>query len=418
MQRCCCLPAASLLLLQLVFLVGRLLGGARGSVRHAYLTCAARAAAVAWGPGVPLSLEEVEVAPPSPMEVRVKVLFTSICHTDLSAWKGECEAQRKYPRILGHEAAGVVESVGEGVEGLAPGDHVVPIFTGECEKCVYCKSDKTNLCGTYRVDPLKSSMVYDDGTRFSVVDQASGQRRPVYHFLNTSTFTEYTVLDAACAVKINPEAPLQRMCLLSCGISTGVGAAWNTANVSARSTVAVFGLGAVGLAVAEGARLRGATRIIGVDVNPSKFTKGKEMGITDFIDPNDICDKPVHEVIREMTDGGVDYSFECTGINDVLREAFLSTHDGWGLTVVLGIHSTPKMVPLHPMELYGRRITGCVFGDFKGKSQLPDLVDKCVNGEVNINFDGFITHKMPFSYINKAFRLLEEGKSLRCLLSL
>lgn len=308
--------------------------------------------------------------------------------------------------------------MGEGVEGLAPGDHVVPIFTGECEKCVYCKSDKTNLCGTYRVDPLKSSMVYDDGTRFSVVDQPSGQRRPVYHFLNTSTFTEYTVLDAACAVKINPQAPLQRMCLLSCGISTGVGAAWNTANVSARSTVAVFGLGAVGLAVAEGARLRGATRIIGVDVNPSKFTKGKEMGITDFIDPNHIGDKPVHEVIREMTDGGVDYSFECTGINDVLREAFLSTHDGWGLTVVLGIHSTPKMVPLHPMELYGRRITGCVFGDFKGKSQLPDLVDKCVNGEVNINFDGFITHKMPFSDINKAFRLLEEGKSLRCLLSL
>lgn len=390
-------------------------GGGGGRGRGKPITCKA---AVAWGPGVPLSLEEVEVAPPSPMEVRVKVLFTSICHTDLSAWKGECEAQRKYPRILGHEAAGVVESVGEGVEGLAPGDHVVPIFTGECEKCVYCKSDKTNLCGTYRVDPLKSSMVYDDGTRFSVVDQASGQRRPVYHFLNTSTFTEYTVLDAACAVKINPEAPLQRMCLLSCGISTGVGAAWNTANVSARSTVAVFGLGAVGLAVAEGARLRGATRIIGVDVNPSKFTKGKEMGITDFIDPNDICDKPVHEVIREMTDGGVDYSFECTGINDVLREAFLSTHDGWGLTVVLGIHSTPKMVPLHPMELYGRRITGCVFGDFKGKSQLPDLVDKCVNGEVNINFDGFITHKMPFSDINKAFRLLEEGKSLRCLLSL
>ncbi|CAD6212365.1 unnamed protein product [Miscanthus lutarioriparius] len=388
--------------------------GGAGGTRGKAIKCKA---AVAWGPRVPLSLEEVEVAPPGPLEVRVKVLLTSICHTDLSAWKGENKVHRKYPRILGHEAAGVVESVGEGVEGLAPGDHVVPIFTGECEKCVYCKSDKTNLCGTYRVDPFKTTMVHDNGTRFSVVDRQSGVRQPVFHFLNTSTFTEYTVLDAACAVKISPKAPLEKMCLLSCGITTGVGAAWNSADVSAGSTVAVFGLGVVGLAVAEGARLRGAARIIGVDVNPAKFTKGKEMGVTDFVDSK-ACDKPVHEVISEMTDGGVDYSFECTGINDVLREAFLSTHDGWGLTVMLGIHSTPKMVPLHPMELYGRRIIGCVFGDFKGKSQLPDFVDKCVNGEVNINFDGFITHKMPFSDINKAFQLLEEGKSLRCLLNL
>ncbi|KAJ1262534.1 hypothetical protein BS78_09G115600 [Paspalum vaginatum] len=390
-------------------------------------------AAVAWAPGEPLVIEEVEVAPPERLEVRVKVLFTSICHTDLSAWKGENELHRKFPRILGHEAAGVVESVGEGVDGLTPGDHIVPIFTGECGECVYCESDKTNLCRTYRVDPLKGTMLSDNGTRFSVVDK-SGLRQPVYHFLNTSTFTEYTVLDAACAVKVNQKAPLEKMYLLSCGISTGVGAAWNTANVSAGlllqysglvllvsnagSTVAVFGLGAVGLAVVEGARLRGAARIIGVDINPKKFTKGKEMGVTDCIDSK-TCDKPVHEVIGEMTNGGADYSFECTGFNDVLREAFVSTHDGWGLTVVLGIHATPEMMPLHPMELFdGRRITGCVFGDFKGKSQLPDLVDKCINGEVNINFDAFITHKMPFSDINKAFQLLEEGKSLRCLLSL
>lgn len=193
---------------------------------------------------------------------------------------------------------------------------------------------------------------------------------------------------------------------------------WNTANVSKGSTVAVFGLGPVGLAVAEGARLRGADRIIGIDINQEKFTKGKEMGITDFINSKACC-KPVHEVIREMTDGGVDYSFECTGILDVLRQAFVSTHDGWGLTVLLGIHPTPRMLPLHPMELFdGRRITGCIFGDFKGKSQLPPLVDKCMQGEVKINFDGFITHEMPFSEINKAFQLLEEGRSLRCLLRL
>uniref|UniRef100_A0A0D9XHX3 Enoyl reductase (ER) domain-containing protein n=1 Tax=Leersia perrieri TaxID=77586 RepID=A0A0D9XHX3_9ORYZ len=373
-------------------------------------------AAVAHGPGEALVIEEVEVAPPARMEVRVKVLFTSICHTDLSAWKGENELQRKFPRILGHEAAGVVESVGEGVKDLAPGDHVVPIFTGECGACAYCESSKTNLCKTYRVNPFKSTMVNGGDTRFTIIDCSSGERQPVYHFLNTSTFAEYTVIDSACAVKISPKASLEKMSLLSCGVSTGVGAAWNTANVSKGSTVAIFGLGAIGLAVAEGARLRGASRIIGVDINPEKFSKGKEMGITDFVNSK-ACGKPVHEVIMEMTDGGVDYSFECTGILDVLREAFVSTRDGWGLTVVLGIHPTPRMLPLHPMELFdGRRITGCVFGDFKGKSQLPELVEKWMQGEIKINFDGFITHEMPFADINKAFQLLEEGKSLRCLL--
>ncbi|XP_059643283.1 alcohol dehydrogenase-like 3 [Cornus florida] len=369
-------------------------------------------AAVAWGPGLPLVMEEVCVDPPQKMEVRIKILYTSICHTDLSAWKGENESQRVYPRILGHEAAGVVESVGEGVTDLKRGDHVVPIFNGECGECVYCKSEKTNMCEGFRVNPMKSVMVNDGRCRFWRKMDA----KPIYHFLNTSTFTEYTVLDSACVVKINSKASLKKMTLLSCGVSTGLGAAWNTANVKKASSVAIFGLGAVGLAVVEGARTRGASKIIGVDINPDKSIKGQAMGITDFLDPKDL-EGPVHQKIKEMTGGGVDYSFECTGNLGVLREAFSSTHDGWGLTVVLGIHSTPETLPLHPMELFdGRRIVGSVFGDFKGKTQLPHLAEECMRGVVNL--DEFITHELPFGQINQALKLLIDGKSLRCLLHL
>ncbi|KAK9145811.1 hypothetical protein Sjap_005714 [Stephania japonica] len=293
------------------------------------------------------------------MEVRIKILYTSICHTDLSAWKGENESQSVYPRILGHEAVGVIESIGEGVEDMREGDYVVPVFNGECGHCIYCKSDhKTNLCERYRVNPLKSVMLADSKTRFWTQNG-----RPIYHFLNTSTFTEFTVLDSACVVKIDSDSPLKKVSLLSCGVSTGLGAAWNTANVQPGSTVAIFGLGAVGLAVAEGARTRGASRIIGVDINPDKFIKGKlfifltdaylyeiigkAMGITDFINPNDVD----------------------------------SVSEGWGLTVILGIHTTPEMMPFHPMELFqGRRIIGSVFGDFKPKTQLPLLARQCVQG--------------------------------------
>lgn len=279
-------------------------------------------AAVAYGPGQPLVVEQVQVDPPQKMEVRIKILFTSICHTDLSAWKGESEAQRAYPRILGHEASGVVESVGEGVIDMKEGDQVVAIFNGECGECIYCKSSKkTNLCGKFRVNPFKSVMESDGKCRFRNKDGI-----PIYHFLSTSTFTEYTVVDSACLVKIDPHASLDKMTLLSCGVSTGLGAAWNTADVQTGETVAVFGLGAVGLAVVEGARTRGASKIIGVDINPEKRIKGEAIGITDFINPKEI-DVPVHEKIREMSEGGVDYSFECAGNMQVLREAFLSTHD-------------------------------------------------------------------------------------------
>ncbi|CAK9170345.1 unnamed protein product [Ilex paraguariensis] len=372
------------------------------------ITCKA---AVARGPGQPLVMEEIRVDTPQKMEVRIKILFTSICHTDLSAWQGENEAQQVYPRILGHEAVGVVESVGEGVVDMKEGDHVVPIFNGECGDCAYCKSQKTNLCDKFRVNPFKSVMLNDGKCRFS-----TKEGEPIFHFLNTSTFSEYTVLDSACVVKIDSKAPLKNMTLLSCGVSTGLGAAWNTANVQAGSTVAVFGLGAVGLAVVEGARARGASKIIGVDLNDNKQVKGQAMGITHFLNPKDFG-IPVHEKIKEMTQGGVDYSFECAGNLDVLRDAFLSTHDGWGLTVVLGVHPTPRMLPLHPMELFdGRRIVASVFGDFKGKTQLPHFVRECMQGGVKL--EEFISHELPFSKINEAFQLLIDGKSLRCLLHL
>ncbi|GMI95332.1 hypothetical protein like AT1G64710 [Hibiscus trionum] len=372
------------------------------------ITCKA---AVAWGPGQPLVIQDVQVAPPQKMEVRVKILFTSICHTDLSAWKGENEAQRAYPRILGHEAAGIVESVGEGVEDIKKGDHVIPIFQGECGNCMCCRNQKTNLCQKFGVNPLKSVMVNDGKTRFSSKDGS-----PIFHFLNTSTFTQYTVIDSACAVKIDSQAPLQKMTLLSCGVSTGVGAAWNVADVQPGSSVAIFGLGAVGLAVAEGARVRGASKIIGVDINPTKFPKGKAVGITEFINPKDL-EVAVHEKIVAITEGGVDYSFECAGNLEVLREAFLSTHTGWGVTVLLGIHPSPKLLPIHPMELFdGREIRGSVFGGYKGKTQLPKLAKQCMCGTLKL--EEFITHELPFHNINEAFQLLVEGKSLRCLLQL
>ncbi|KAJ4826769.1 hypothetical protein Tsubulata_001959 [Turnera subulata] len=379
---------------------------------HGHLNDDDGEAAVVRGPNQPFLIEQIRVDPPQKMEVRIKILYTSICHTDLSAWKGENEAQQAFPRILGHEAVGVVESVGEGVRELKEGDHVVPIFNGECGECVYCKSQGTNLCETFRVNPLKSVMQNDGKSRFSTKDG-----HPIFHFLNTSTFTEYSVLDSACLVKlhIHPDAStLKNMTLLSCGVSTGVGAAWNVANVQPGSSVAIFGLGAVGLAASQGARARGASKIIGVDRNPDKFLIGKTMGMTDFINPKD-SPKPVHERVREMTNGGVDHSFECVGDAGVLREAFLSTHDGWGKTIIIGVHPSPQTLPLHPMELFdGRSIIGTTFGGYKGKTQLPDLAKACMRGVLNL--EGLISHELPMENINEAFQLLKDGKALRCLL--
>jgi Zn-dependent alcohol dehydrogenase len=366
------------------------------------ITCRA---AIAWGPKQPLVIEEVQVDPPQAMEVRIKITHTSLCQSDVTFSIHGDESLQAFPCIFGHEGAGIVESVGEGVTDIKEGDHVIPLFIGECGDCACCKSNKTNLCEKFNI--IRNDV---KEPRFSIRGKA------VHHFMNTSTFSEFTVVDSKCVAKINPETPLDKACLFGCGITTGVGAALYTADIEPGSTVAIFGLGTVGLAVAEGARIRGASKIIGVDTNPNKFIKAKALGVTECINPKD-HEKPIQEVITEKSEGGVDYSFECIGNTDVLYQAFLATRPALGLTVLLGVDISPRKISLHPIDLFsGRRIVATTFGGVKGKTQLPYLVEMFMNKEIRV--EEFITHELPFSEINRAFELLLEGSCLRCVLHL
>jgi S-(hydroxymethyl)glutathione dehydrogenase/alcohol dehydrogenase len=285
------------------------------STRGQVITCKA---AVAYEPNKPLVIEDVQVAPPQAGEVRIKILSTALCHTDHYTWSGK-DPEGLFPCILGHEAAGVVESVGEGVTDVQPGDHVIPCYQAECKECKFCKSGKTNLCGKVRSATGAGVMMNDLKSRFSV------NGKPIYHFMGTSTFSQYTVVHDVSVAKINPQAPLDKVCLLGCGVSTGLGAVWNTAKVEAGSIVAVFGLGTVGLAVAEGAKAAGASRIIGIDIDSKKFDVAKNFGVTEFVNPKD-HDKPIQQVLIDLTDGGVDYSFECIGNVSVMRAALECCH--------------------------------------------------------------------------------------------
>ncbi|WRX30437.1 Alcohol dehydrogenase-like [Theobroma cacao] len=385
-------------------------------------------AAVSRNPGEALVIEEIEVEPPKSWEVRVKILCTSLCHSDITFWKMSTGPFAIFPRIFGHEAVGVVESVGEHVKEVQEGDLVLPVFHPHCRECRDCKSQKGNGCSVfgYRLNP---DMPRDATSRFKGMNG-----EVLHHFLFVSSFTEYTVVDVAHVVKISSEIPVDKACLLSCGVSTGIGAAWKVADIEAGSTVAIFGLGAVGLAVlitqlhlfnlcpnhallivAEGARLRGASKIIGVDLNPEKFEIGKTFGVTDFINPATCGEKKVSEVIKEMTDGGADYCFECIGLASLMEDAFNSNREGWGKTVILGVekHGTPLALNTY-LLLRGRSVTGCLFGGFKPKSDIPLLAEKYLDKELNL--DGFITHELSFQDINKAFELLLQGKSLRCII--
>lgn len=363
-------------------------------------------AAIAWGPGQPLSIEEVEVMPPQAGEVRVRIVATGVCHTDAFTLSGE-DPEGVFPCILGHEGGGIVESVGEGVTSVKVGDHVIPLYTPECGECKFCKSGKTNLCQKIRATQGKGLMP-DGTTRFS----KDGQ--PIYHYMGTSTFSEYTVLPEISIAKVDPAAPLEEVCLLGCGVTTGIGAVMNTAKVKEGESVAIFGLGGIGLSAVIGARLARAGRIIAIDINESKFELARKLGATDCINPNDY-DKPIQEVIVELTDGGVDFSFECIGNVKVMRAALECCHKGWGESVIIGVAGAGQEISTRPFQLVtGRVWRGSAFGGVRGRSELPSYVQRYMQGEFRL--DDFITHTMGLEQINEAFDLMHEGKSIRTVI--
>ena len=363
-------------------------------------------AAIAWEAGKPLSIDMIDVAPPRADEVLVRMVATGVCHTDAYTLSGR-DPEGLFPAILGHEGAGVVEEIGSKVTSVALGDHVIPLYTPECGICNFCTSGKTNLCQAIRMTQGKGVM--PNGTsRFSY------QGKPIYHYMGTSTFSEYTVLPEIAIAKINPEAPLEKVCLLGCGITTGIGAVCNTAKVTPGSTVAVFGLGGIGLSVVQGAVMAGAEHIIAIDRNPEKFALASQLGATDCMDPNDYS-LPIQEVIIELTDGGVDYSFECIGDVSVMRAALECCHKGWGESIIIGVAGSGEEISTRPFQLVtGRVWRGSAFGGVKGRSELPGYVERYLSGAINI--DAYITHELPFEQINEAFDLMHMGKSIRTVI--
>ena len=360
-------------------------------------------AAVAWGPGEPLKMEEVDVELPKKGEVLVRIVATGVCHTDAFTLSGD-DPEGVFPSILGHEGGGIVEMVGEGVTSVEIGDHVIPLYTAECGECKFCKSGKTNLCQAVRETQGKGLM--PDGT-----SRFSKDGEPIYHYMGCSTFSEFTVLPEISLAKVNKNAPLDEVCLLGCGVTTGMGAVLKTAKVQEGDTVAIFGLGGIGLSAIIGARMAGAGRIIGIDINESKFDLAKQLGATDVVNPKNF-DKPIQEVIVEMTDGGVDYSFECIGNVNVMRSALECCHKGWGESVIIGVAGAGQEISTRPFQLVtGRVWRGSAFGGVKGRSELPGIVEQYLNGDFGLQ--EFITHTMGLDEINEAFDLMHKGESIR-----
>jgi len=387
------------------------------STQNKAITCRA---AIAFEAKKPLQVVDVEVAPPQTGEVRVQITHTALCHTDAFTLSGE-DPEGLFPAVLGHEAAGIVESVGDGVTTVKPGDYVIPCYQAECfeedrlaHTCPTCsgyQKHKTNLCGKIRSYTGNGIMKNDGKTRFKYKGD------DIYHFMGTSTFSEYTVLHEESVAVIPKTAPLDKVCLLGCGVTTGLGAVENTANVEADSTVAVFGIGTLGLSVIDAAKRRGASEIIAIDINPQKFDIAKEFGATQCVNPKEY-DKPIQQVIVEMMNGlGVDYSFECVGNVKLMRAALECAAKGWGQSVIIGVAGAGQTIETRPFQLVtGRVWKGSAFGGYRSRSQVPELVQKYMNGEFKV--DEYITHRMTLEQINEAFDLMHDGQCLRVVLNM
>jgi S-(hydroxymethyl)glutathione dehydrogenase/alcohol dehydrogenase len=364
-------------------------------------------AAVAFASGKPLSIETVQLEAPQAGEVLIEIKATGVCHTDAYTLSG-ADPEGLFPTILGHEGAGIVAEVGEGVTSVKPGDQVIPLYTPECRQCAYCLSQKTNLCQAIRSTQGKGVM--PNGTsRFSY------QGEKLYHYMGTSTFANYTVLPEIAVAKIRDDAPLDKVCLIGCGVTTGLGAVINTAKVEPGANVVVFGLGGIGLNVIQGAKMVGASKIVGVDLNPDKQAMAKDYGMTDFVNPKEI-DGDLVEYLVELTGGGADYSFECIGNVQVMRQALECCHKGWGVSTVIGVAGAGEEISTRPFQLVtGRVWKGSAFGGARGRTDVPKIVDWYMEGKINI--DDLVTHTMPIEQINEAFDLMHKGESIRSVIT-
>jgi S-(hydroxymethyl)glutathione dehydrogenase/alcohol dehydrogenase len=360
-------------------------------------------AAVAHRAGKPLSIETIELEGPRAGEVLIEIKATGICHTDAYTLSG-ADPEGIFPSVLGHEGAGIVVEIGSGVKSVRPGDHVIPLYVPECRACEYCLSGKTNLCQAIRETQGKGLMP-DGSSRFS-----SG-RETIYHYMGTSTFSQYTVVPEIAVAKIRPDAPFDKVCYIGCGVTTGIGAVINTAKVKPGSNVVVFGLGGIGLNVVQGCRMVGADKIIGVDLNPARRALAEKFGMTHFVNPKDVEGDLVAHLVS-LTGGGADYSFECIGNVKVMRQALECCHKGWGESVIIGVAGAGEEISTRPFQLVtGRVWRGTAFGGARGRTDVPKIVDWYMEGKINI--DDLITHKMPLEDINQAFDLMHEGKSIR-----
>jgi S-(hydroxymethyl)glutathione dehydrogenase/alcohol dehydrogenase len=364
-------------------------------------------AAVAWRAGEPLSIETVQLAGPRAGEVLVEIMASGVCHTDEFTRSG-ADSEGLFPVIFGHEGAGVVVDVGPGVTTLAKGDHVIPLYTPECRQCKSCLSRKTNLCTAIRA--TQGQGVMPDGTsRFSI----GGQK--IHHYMGCSTFANYTVLPEIALARIRKDAPFDKVCYIGCGVTTGLGAVINTAGVEPGASVVVFGLGGIGLNVIQGARLAGADKIVGVDVNPGRQVLAEKFGMTHFVNPKEVEGDLVPYLVA-LTDGGADYSFECVGNVDLMRQALECSHRGWGQSIIIGVAAAGQEIRTRPFQLVtGRVWKGSAFGGARGRTDVPKIVDWYMEGKINI--DDLITHKLPLNDINRAFELMHRGESIRSVVT-